>query len=248
MAPSHQILMKLRSKFPMNGSILSIAHLITSYKRNKIYNFSHTLCVIKMTEYEKLNSELSEAGVPNHVFMGEIEPPINTLVNTKFSSQPYQGILIKYLPVLSKMQLEMVVRALSEKGNKEAVPHLLKLFDRRSELSENNFWAVGNALYIINDKNSYSTILELCKDRSLGIGRCKLLGFLPRIKTEEAYEILIEALKDSQVKGFAIEALGRFGNPEALKILEATEVEKGKYEFKAKATAIKRLTKVKNAS
>ena len=50
-----------------------------------------------MNEYENLNRELREAGVPNHVFMGQEGSPIDTLVNTKTSSHPYQGILIDYL-------------------------------------------------------------------------------------------------------------------------------------------------------
>ena len=200
-----------------------------------------------MNEYENLNRELREAGVPDHVFMGQEGSPMDTLVNTKTSSHPYQGILIDYLHKLSGNELEMVVRALTEKKNKKAAPYLLKIFQRRDELSEHNLWAVGNALYTIDDKNLYSEILDLCRDKSLGNGRARLIGVLSRIRTEESFNILVESLSDQVVRGDVIEALGRFGDPRAIPFIESLTLNKQEYEFKAKNTALKRL-KEKNGS
>ncbi len=197
----------------------------------------------KMTEYDKLNIELRKAGVPDQIFMGNRGEPIDTLVNTKTSSYPYLDLLISYLPKLSKdgNRQEMVVRALTEKKNKKAATHLIKIFKNRGGLTEHNLWAVGNALYTIDDRNTYPEIIELCKDETLGIGRSKLMGILARVRTEEAFNILVNSLSDSNVKGEAIEALGRFGDPRAIEILENTQVEKNMYEYKAKKTALKRL-------
>ncbi|QNR25124.1 HEAT repeat domain-containing protein [Croceimicrobium hydrocarbonivorans] len=201
-----------------------------------------------MNEYENLNRELSEAGVPDHVFMEQKGKPIDTLVNTKTSSHPYEDILIEYLYKLSGSNLEMVVRALTEKKNKKAAPYLLKIIQRRNGLSKHNLWAVGNALYTIDNKNTYSEIMNLCRDKSLGIGRAKLFGVLSRIRTEEAFDILVKNLSDQEVRGDVIEALGRFGDPKAIPLLENLTPDKEKYEFKARNTALKRLKEKKLGS
>ena len=194
-----------------------------------------------MNEYENLNRELRDAGVPDYVFMGQEGSPIDTLANTKTSSHPYQDILIDYLHKLSGNELEMVVRALTEKKNKKAAPYLLKIFQRRDGLSEHILWAVGNALYTIDDKNLYPEILDLCRDKSLGNGRARLIGVLSRIRTEESFNILVESLSDQVVIGDVIEALGRFGDPRAIPFLESLTLNKHEYEFKAKNSALKRL-------
>jgi HEAT repeat protein len=198
-----------------------------------------------MKVYDRLNKELKVAGVPDHVYMGRIGEPIDTLVNTKTSSYPYLNTLIGFLDKLSGNELEMVVRALTEKKNKEAVPYLLKIYERNNELSENNLWAVGNALYTIDDNKYYPEVLKLCKNKKLGIGRARLIGILARMKTKEAFDILIDGLTDPNIKGEAIEALGRFGDISAIPILEELSVDRHKYEFKAKNTALNRLNRIK---
>jgi len=139
----------------------------------------------------------------------------------------------------------MVVRALTEKRNKKASTHLLDIFKNKDGLNELVLWAVGNALYVIDDKSTYPEIIELCKNKTLGMGRARLIGILARARSEEAFNILVDSLEDTKVKGEAIEALGRFGDPRAIEILENTEVEKDKYEFRAKKTALKRLIEKK---
>jgi HEAT repeat protein len=189
--------------------------------------------------YDDLNNELKHAGVPEWEFMGQRGDPIDTLVNTKTSSHPYLEILIKYLPHLKGMELQMVVRSLTEKRNKKASIPLLSIFKDRNELNEHTLWAVGNALYTIDDKRTYSDIIEICKDKSLGMARARLMGILSRIRTEETFQILLDNLEDQSVKGNVIEALGRFGDSRAISLLEKTKVDKTKYEFKAKKTALK---------
>ena len=200
-----------------------------------------------MTElYEQLNQELKEAGVPSdykHLPFEEAPlSPVAALVNGPFSAKPYKDILLRYAPQLQGNELEMVVRALSEKGLRDAVLFLLSLFQRGSPPnSEHLLWAAGNALRVINDKTSYIDILDICKDGKLGGARQMLMDILAKIKTTEAYETLLECIHDPSVRGHAIEALGRFGNPEAIPVIESLEVKKGLYEYKAKATALRRL-------
>jgi hypothetical protein len=55
-------------------------------------------------------------------------------------------------------------------------------------------------------------------------------------------------LDDDGVRGEALEALWRFGDVRALVAIEATPVREGFYEQKARATALRRLTRKKNES
>ena len=138
----------------------------------------------------------------------------------------------------------MIVRALSEKGIKRAVPYLTQMFRESNNYSELFLWAVGNALCEIDDKESYHEIIKICNDSALGISRQMLfLKTLPKIKNTEAYEALLEGLTDKNVRGHALDGLGKLGNTEAIGIIEKIEVEKGKYEFKAKERALKKLKK-----
>lgn len=196
-----------------------------------------------MTEYDKLNNELKNAGVPDSTFLGEIRTPIDTLVNSRLSSKPYVDILLKYINRLDDNQQEMVIRALTEKGLKNVAFVLIDLLKKSNPLTNYCLWSIGNALYTIDDKSSYSEIITICKNKELGEARQMLLGTLARTKKKEAYDVLLDCLTDSTVRGHAIDALGRFGNPEAIETLESIEVVKGKYEYKAKQTAINRLTR-----
>jgi HEAT repeat protein len=190
---------------------------------------------------EDLNSELAEAGAPtDYTALGQAYTPLEALASSQFSAKPYAAILIKYLRDPEVEHKDFIARALTEKGLKIAAKPLLDLFED-PKMTELQLWAVGNALYVIDDKSTYKEIIQLVKRTELGNARQMLLGTLARSKDTEAYEVLIDCLHDASVKGHAIEALGKFGNTDAIKILEKTEVEKGKFEFKAKQTALKKL-------
>ncbi|MEK6155334.1 HEAT repeat domain-containing protein [Flavobacteriaceae bacterium 3-367] len=196
------------------------------------------------SEYQKLNDKLNELGVPNHEFLSVKGTSVDTLVNTKWPRKPYAEILLEYLPKLSKNEQETVVRALSVKGNNVACNPLLEMFYSKETYSKTFLWVVGNALSIINDKSSYPEIIEICKNQKNGIARQMLfLMVLPRIKTDEAYQVLLDGLNDKDVKGHALDGLGKFGNIDAIDVIENIEVEKGKNEFKAKERALKKLRK-----
>ena len=100
---------------------------------------------------------------------------------------------------------------------------------------------MGNALYVIDDKASYQDILKICQDKTKGIARQMLMGTLARMKSDEAYKVLVDSLNDQTIRGHAIEALGRFGNTKAIQTLETLEVKKGLFEYRARITALKRL-------
>lgn len=196
-------------------------------------------------KYEELYKELAEAGAPSDYRKYEssnICSPLDALVNGPYSAKPFARIILKHANGLEAGGKAFCARVLTEKGLTEAVPFLLSLFDEY-DLSEIDLWAVGNALYIIDDKKSYSAILEICKMSRHGAARQMIMGTLARMRTDEAYECLIQCLQDNNLKAHAIEALGRFGRVDAIEVIEKLEVKKGLYENKAKITALKRLRK-----
>jgi len=196
-----------------------------------------------MTHYDQLNAELRKSGVCNNDLFDKRLNPVEFLTNSKISSKPFTEILLKYLPLLNGNERDMVIRALTEKGNDKAVPYLLEIANNPKEKDELQLWTVCNALYIIDNTEIYNEILNICKEPRVGIARQMLLGILAKMRTKEAYQLLVELLNDSKLKGHVIEALGKFGDPKAIEILEKIQVEKGKYEFKAKVIAINRLNK-----
>jgi HEAT repeat protein len=199
-------------------------------------------------EYERLNRQLAEAGVPEwFVKPGpaslEIVEPVAVLVNSRLSVAPYEEILVAALPSIQGAELEMAVRALSERGLKRAGPVLVQLMASLSESSV-ILWAFGNAIATIGDPATFDAVVALCSDRRLGLGRQMLFSLLPRIGTDAAYGCAIDALDDDSVRGHAIEAVGRFGRPEAIPLLDSTATRPGLWEHRAKATALRRLERV----
>ncbi|MEQ9288738.1 MAG: HEAT repeat domain-containing protein [Cyclobacteriaceae bacterium] len=162
------------------------------------------------------------------------------MVNSDVSSEPYKNILLNYLNKLSGNECEMVVRALTERSNKEIASELIPLFER-SDLSEMNLWAVGNALNTIKDKSRIHDYIRICKNSSLGTARSELIRFLGSIRTPGVYELFAELLNDSNVRFAAIEALGRTNNPNAVELLNSLELEPKSVEERNRATALKRL-------
>lgn len=194
---------------------------------------------------ESLNKELAKVGAPtDYAHLGRQLTPLEALVNGPFSAKPYVKILVRYLTDSEVTNKDYIARALTERGLTDASGSLIALFADK-EMSESELWAVGNALYVIDDKTTYKEIREISRRGNLGVARQMLLGTLARSKDEDSYTVLIDCLKDDSVRGHAIEALGRFGSTAAIVVIENTEVEKGKYEFKAKQTALRRLRKIK---
>jgi hypothetical protein len=105
-----------------------------------------------MNDYDRLNNELRQAGVPDREFMLEKTDPIDTLVNTNMSSRPFLEILLKYLPRLTGNEQEMVIRALAEKENKGAIPFLEKILADREKIPIHVIWATEFALKRIKKK------------------------------------------------------------------------------------------------
>jgi HEAT repeat protein len=205
-------------------------------------------------EYERLEKQLVSTGAVAHAVSTahpflEFEGPIAVLVNTRTSAAAYEDLLLAAVPVLRGNELEMVVRCLSQRGLKKAGPVFVRLMRELGDSANPGLlWVTGNALATIADPQTYRDVVTLCGDWRLGSARQMLFSLLPRIGTDAAYVAALAALDDETVRGHAIEAVGRFGRPEALPLLEALITKQGLYENRARATAIRRLERVKDRS
>jgi hypothetical protein len=199
-----------------------------------------------MKNIESLNKELIEAGLETKTFLNEELSPINTLVNSKVSAKPFRNILISYIDSLNGNELEMLIRALSEKGMKNVSYKLTKIFEDNKEYPNLFLWAVGNAISVIDDKTTYNDVLRICQNDELGTSRQMMMTTLRKMKTPESFKTLINSLQDESIRGHAIDELRKWGDPRALEPIENTEVRRGLFEEKAKKKAIEKLKTVAN--
>ena len=194
-----------------------------------------------MKNIKSLNTELIKAGLEVQTYMDEELSPIETLVNSKLSAKPFQDILIKYLDILKGKELEMVVRAFSEKGIKNVSSRLVRIFYNKEKYPNLDLWTVGNAISVIDDKLTYEQVLKICQNQEFGISRQMLMITLRKIESEESFKTLIESLKDESIRGHAIDELRKLGDTRAINPIENTEVRKGFFEEKAKMKALEKL-------
>ncbi len=195
-----------------------------------------------MSNQDKLNQELTQAGTPAEPScFGTILTPIETLVNRPVSARPFVDVLLKYLPISDNRTKEFIAIALTEKGLTVAARSLLDLFQHDPTLQEPQRWIFGRALYVIDDPQSYPDIIRICKERKYRSSRAMLMHTLAKIKSKEAFDVLISCLDDPTVRGDAIEALGELGDPRAISYIRETGVTEGLREFEAKQTALEQL-------
>lgn len=187
----------------------------------------------------ELNLELTKAVAPTAAscFCTTLTP-IETLVNRPVSARPYVDILLKYLPISDNRTKEFIALALTEKGLTAATQTLLDLFQHDPTLQEPQRWVFGRALHVIDDPRSYPDILRICKDRKYRSSRAMLMHTLAKIRSEEAFDVLVSCLDDPTVRADALEALGEFGDARAIPYIGETQVTEGLREFDAKKKAL----------
>ncbi len=199
-----------------------------------------------MKTYASLNKQLKEAGQKMQTFKDDTLSPIDVLVNTKTSSKPFKDILINHIDILEGNELEMVIRALTEKGIKGVSLMLIEILNHPENYPNLELWTVGNAIRVIDDKTTYDEVLKVCQSTKLGASRQMMMATLRKMKTEESFKTLIDALQDETIRGHAIDELRKWGDPRALQPIKDVEVRKGLYEEKAKKKAIEKLETITN--
>lgn len=123
-------------------------------------------------------------------------------------------VLLKWLPHLKAIRLkEAVVRVLSVPWAKpEAARVLIREFQRFDFTDDSYRWAVGNALEVVADLSVLDDLLKIAEDSRYGTARQMVVLALGRVKSHKVTDVLIELLKDKDVRGHAIAALGNQGH------------------------------------
>lgn len=122
-------------------------------------------------------------------------------------------ILVRWLPIVENLDVkESIVRALSVPWSKgtTASRQLVEEFRKLGpELNLGLKWAISNALSIVADDSILNEIISLVKDESHGKAREMLVVALGNMKSHDAVDFLIELLKNEELAGYAIMALGK---------------------------------------
>ena len=155
----------------------------------------------------RLEQALVDAGVPAEVTRNvkgyDLKScgAVNVLVNTGIDAAPFAGVLIEYAPKLTDPdEIGFVARCMMQaKGFADAVPWLLSLFAGypANGLSESELWAIGHAIYTINNKTFYADVIAICRDKQFGRGRQILLGTLARARGRMAKRSAICTIRRS---------------------------------------------------
>lgn len=131
-------------------------------------------------------------------------------------------VLLKWLPVVSNPYAkESLVRALSVPFAKSAAPVLVEEFRRASAAQSGLKWAIGNALSVVADETVFDDVAELVRDQRHGKAREMLAVALGNMsKASAAVDVLLDLLKDGEVAGHAIIALGKLKAGSAREAIE----------------------------
>ena len=131
-------------------------------------------------------------------------------------------VLLKWLPRIANEDVkESIVRALSVPWAKPTATLPLIYEFRAAPLTASGLkWAIGNALEVIADDSVFDQISEIVRDRKHGKAREMLAMALGNMTHKRAVELLIELLKDDEVAGHALIALGKLRDQKARPYIE----------------------------
>ena len=161
---------------------------------------------------------------------GYIINSVNELLKLSHKERELVPYLLELLDDLSdETDKEFVVRCLGVKGFTEVIPKLLTEF----KSAKNNYyrWAIANSINIIHSMTIDSIniihsmtiekeLIELSSNKKYGTGRQMLVLSLGEYKSDLTLNCLVNLLNDEEVRGHALQALGKCGNPEVLSDIE----------------------------
>jgi hypothetical protein len=131
--------------------------------------------------------------------------------------------LLRWLPLVSYPPLkEDIVRALSVPWARPGASRALIEEFRRAddEASAGLSWAIANALEVVADDDVLDDLVRLVRDPGYGKAREMLALALGNMKSPRAVSVLRELLRDDELVGHAVMALGKLGAAAALPDLE----------------------------
>lgn len=130
-------------------------------------------------------------------------------------------ILVKWLPLIENPSVRMtIVRRLSVPAARGvAAPILLKEFRKIEDPADSLKWAIGNALSITATDRDLDELLTIVRTKHHGRAREMIVLGLSKFDTEKTRNLLLNLLRDEDVKAHAAAALGSLGAQEATPML-----------------------------
>lgn len=132
-------------------------------------------------------------------------------------------ILLRWLPQIDNLRVkEEIVSILSVKWAKPtAAPTLIDEFLRAPDYSVSSYkWAIGYALSVVADDSVFDDIVKLVQDKQHGKAREMVVVALGNMSNPQSVDLLLNLLKDDEVSGYAIIALGKLKAKESKKYIE----------------------------
>jgi len=141
--------------------------------------------------------------------------PVNTVADLHNRQLNYPAaipILLAWLPKVQNLDVKQdIVRSLSVPYAKPlAAGPLIDEFRRAEEESPTGLrWVIGNALEVVGDDAVLDDMIELARDRRYGKAREMLVAGFGNMSDQRVIPVLLDLLKDDEVTGHAIMALGK---------------------------------------
>ncbi|MBC8061053.1 MAG: hypothetical protein H7Y18_10335 [Clostridiaceae bacterium] len=134
---------------------------------------------------------------------------------------------------------DAIVGMLGVKGFYDATEILLKLYS--DESTEIDKWAIGDALYSIQDSRFEDEYIDIISKVNNGTSRQMIVILVGKLRCEKAIPVLIKLLQNSDVVGHSIMALGYFKNVELILLIEPFLHHEKRWIRKEAEKAIKRI-------
>ncbi len=147
--------------------------------------------------------------------------PVTTVADLHNKRLDYPAaipILLAWLPKVDNLDVKQdIVRCLSVPYAKPmaASPLIDELRRAEDESPTGLRWVIGNALEVVGDDTVLDDMIELARDRRYGKAREMLVMGLGNMNDQRVIPVLIDLLKDDEVSGHAIMALGKLKPPAA---------------------------------
>lgn len=190
--------------------------------------------MLKQLDEEKLLNDIRAKGV-------EISN-INDLMKIDKRFKDLIPIVLEHLKKIDdENDKEFLVRCLGVKDFTEASEQLLDEFYKTDKITFK--WAIGNTLSIINDKSKVNELLKIVQNKEHGIGRQMIIVALGKMKTKEAFPVLLNLLNDEEVVGHTLSALAYYKDPTIIPYLEPLKSHKVGWIKKKASKVIEKLQK-----
>lgn len=143
----------------------------------------------------------------------------NDLNSMKRKIKKIIPILIKYLYLFDEGNFkDAIIGLLGVKGFYDATETLIKLYYNYDIIIDK--WAIGDALYNIQDKRFEDEYIKIIEDKDNGISRQMIVMLLGKLKCQKALPTLVNLLQDTEVNGHAIIALSYFNDNDLIQYIE----------------------------